>query len=137
VSANRLSVIDLDTGSITDVAGPRTAAFFWAPGGDRLLVLEGAEEDPGTFRWSVWTPTEMERYGSFVPGRDWVLEFLPFFDQYAQSIRLWAPDGSAFAFPGSIDERSGIWVQRLDADEPERISDGTWVDWSPAGVPAL
>jgi hypothetical protein len=137
VPANRLSVIDLETGAITDVTGPRTAAFFWAPTGDRLLVLEGAEGDPGTFNWLVWTPAETTRFGSFAPGDDWALEFLPFFDQYAQSVRLWAPDSSAFAFPGAVDGRSGIWVQRLDADEPEWIGEGTWVDWSPAGVRAL
>lgn len=137
VPANRLSVLDLDTGAITDVAGPRTAAFFWAPDGDRLLVLERAEGAPGALRWMVWTPAEVKRYGSFVPAQDWMLEFLPFFDQYAQSVRLWAPDGSAFAFPGTVDGRSGIWVQRLDAAEPEFVSAGTWVDWSPGGAPAL
>lgn len=137
VPADRLSVLDLETGALTDVAGPRTAAFFWAPGGDRLLVLEGADGSPGTFQWLVWTPAGTSKFGAFAPGNDWVLEFLPFFDQYAQSVRVWAPDGSAFAFPGTVDGRAGIWVQHLDADEPEWIGEGTWVDWSPALVPAL
>ena len=133
VPPDRLTVVDLDTGALTDVAGPRTAAFFWAPAGDRLLVLEATGDEAGTFRWLVWTPQETTPYEPFALGDDWVRDVLPFSDQYARSVRLWSPDGSAFAFPGVIGGTAGIWIQRLDADRAELISDGSWVDWAPAG----
>ena len=81
-------------------------------------------------RWSVWTTDGLESVVEFDPEPSFINEFVPFFDQYAQSVSLWAPDGSAFAFPGTIDGESGIWVQPTDGDAT-RIGDGTWVSWAP------
>jgi TolB protein len=137
VPPDRLTVLDTDTGTLTDVAGPRTIAFFWSPTGDRLLVLEAVGDEAGTVRWVVWSPEGTTAYSEFFPEDSWVRDFLPFFDQYAQSVRLWAPDGSAFAFPGSVAGSEGIWVQHLDETEPARIGGGTWVDWAPAAGGSL
>jgi TolB protein len=133
IPADRLTVLDLDTGTLTDVAGPRTIAFFWSPGGDRLLLLEAMGDEAGAVRWVVWSPEGTTAYTEFFLEDSWVRDFLPFFDQYAQSVRLWSPDGSAFAFPGSVAGTQGIWVQELDAEGPTMIGEGTWVDWAPAG----
>jgi hemoglobin len=44
----------------------------------------------------------------------------------------WSPDGRAFAFAGLIDDRAGIWVQDLEADEPTLVLEGgAVVAWSP------
>jgi TolB protein len=133
IPPDRLNVLDLDTGALTDVAGPRTIAFFWSPGGDRLLLLEAMGDEAGAVRWVVWSPEGTTAYTEFFLEDSWVRDFLPFFDQYAQSVRLWSPDGSAFAFPGSVAGTQGIWVQELDAEAPTMIGEGTWVDWAPAG----
>jgi TolB protein len=137
VPADRLTVLDTDTGTLTDVAGPRTIAFFWSPTGDRLLVLEAVGDEAGAVRWLVWSPEGTTAYSEFFLEDSWVRDFLPFFDQYAQSVRLWSPDGSAFAFPGSVADTDGIWVQHLDETEPTRIGGGTWVDWAPAAAGSL
>ena len=89
---------------------------------DVLPNLEG--------RWSLWSDRGLEEVVVFGPDGSFVRDFLPFFDQYAQNVSLWAPDGSAFAFPGTIDGESGIWVQQVGG-ELDRVSDGTWVSWSP------
>jgi hypothetical protein len=48
---------------------------------------------------------------------------------------LWAPDGRSFAFPGTIGDETGIWVQELDATEPTLVLDGgSVVAWSPVAV---
>ena len=62
-------------------------------------------------------------------GRD----YLAYFDQFALSISLWAPDGSAFAYAGGSSlEDAGIWVQKVEGGDPIRVSPGEVVLWSPA-----
>ncbi len=54
-------------------------------------------------------------------GRD----YLAYFDQFALSISLWAPDGSAFAYAGGSSlEDAGIWVQQVEGGDPVRVSAG-------------
>ena len=128
VAANRLTVLNIETGEQQIVTDQPVLAYFWSPIDDQLLVLDIA---PGPkARWSVWTTAGLERVVEFDPEPGFVNEFVPFFDQYAQSVSLWAPDGSAFAFPGSIDGQAGIWVQPTEG-AATRISDGTWVSWAP------
>jgi len=47
------------------------------------------------------------------------------------STTMWSPDGTAFAFPGLIDERGGIYVQDVAGGDPVFVSEGNWVLWSP------
>jgi TolB protein len=129
--AGRLVVVDLETSDVTAVSDANVTAFFWDPAGQQLLFLEIVDSETGRFRWQVWSATETRSFAEFVVEPTWLRDFLPFFDQYAQSVRLWSPDGSAFAFPGSIDGEVGIWIQRLDEDAPEKIGGGSWVAWSP------
>lgn len=129
--ADRLVVVDIETSELTEVAGANAAAYFWDPDGRQLLVLESVDLEAGRFRWKVWSHTETRTYAEFNLEPTWVRDFLQFFDQYAQSVQLWSPDGDAFAYPGSIDGESGVWVQRLDDDSPDKIADGTWVAWAP------
>ena len=65
-----------------------------------------------------------------MPAPGLLRDLVPFFDQYAQSMTLWSPDGSAFAFPGVVDGEDGIWVQELAGADPRRIAGGSWVAWS-------
>ena len=126
--ANRLLVLDVVTGEWDIVSADPLGAFFWSPDGDRLLVI-GAGETEGTLLWSVWDG-ELISFESFEPWPGFVFEFLPFFDQYAQSMTLWAPDGSAFAYPAVVNGQPGIWTQEIAGGPSVRIADGTWVSWS-------
>jgi len=124
----RLVVVDADDGSFVAVESETVAAFSWDPTGQRLLVLELTEA--GAFRWRVWEDGESEVYADFVPSPGFLRDLVPFFDQYAQSMTLWSPDGMAFAFPGSVGGADGIWRQDLGGAEPVRVTGGTWVAWS-------
>lgn len=131
VPNGRLSVIDLDSGEITQVTTTLTALFQWDPTGTRLLYgVPGAA--PGTLIWMVWEDGETTRYAEFDIHPVWLSTFVPFFDQYAQSMTLWAPTGDAFAFPGAVGGSAGVWIQELAVAEPVRISSGSWVTWEPA-----
>ena len=125
--ADRVVVIDTESGEVQTVTEEPAIAFFWSPNGERLLVLDVVAPDEA--RWSIWEDGETREVVRFLPDPSFLREVIPFFDQYAQSMQLWAPDGSAFAFPGLINDETGIWVTG-NGDEPQLVSNGTWVSWS-------
>ncbi|MGZ8612903.1 MAG: hypothetical protein ACXWX0_11620, partial [Actinomycetota bacterium] len=61
-------------------------------------------------------------------------DYLRFFEQYAQSMSLWAPDGSAFTYAGTNESgETGIWIQPAQPDvEPVLMTGGVFASWSPA-----
>ena len=66
------------------------------------------------------------------PGRRFVSEILPYFDQYALSHRLWAPDGSSFLMP--IVTSTGtteLVALSPDGGEPRLTIEGEIGFWSP------
>ncbi len=130
VPSGRLVVVDLSSGDVTEVLDRTAAAFLWSPDGRKLLILDVVDRQ-GTFRWLVWEDGDLVSTVDFVADPGWFQTFVPFFDQYAQSMTLWSPDSEAFAFPGIIDDRPGVWVQSLSADEPLHVADGSWVAWRP------
>lgn len=127
IPPNRLVVVSPDDGVVTPVSKDLVGAFFWSPDGTRLLVLDVVSGSEA--RWSVWDGDALAETVRFQPPASFVSTFLPFFDQYAQSMALWSPDSSAFAFPGSIDGEDGIWVQQLGGAR-KLVSAGSWVAWS-------
>jgi TolB protein len=133
-SQDGVYVQDLDAGMPELVTRSDTTAFFWSPNGDALLLLTPEAGDPtGTHRWHVWNGHERFVSEPFLPSPAFSAEYLPFFDQYAQALTPWAPDGSAFAFAGSVDAEPGVWVQRVaEGAVPTRVADGEFVVWTPS-----
>lgn len=127
---NRLAVLDVATGEVTQVTNSPAVAYFWDPTGDKLLVL-GQNAEQRRLRWSVWSDGELTDLTDFLPSRVWADTYLPFFGQYALSTTMWSPDGTAFAFPGLIGESGGIYVQDVAGGDPVFVSEGNWVLWSP------
>ena len=134
-NAQPLTVIDVRTGETTEIAEGLSGGFFWSPDGERLLYLTpDPDEEQFWYRWGVWDGTASFTTPRFVPSQLVVEEYLPFFEQYAQSMSLWSPDGSAFAYPGQNEAGElGIWVQSAEPDHaPVLVAEGTFVAWSPA-----
>ncbi|NND01860.1 MAG: hypothetical protein HKN91_03660 [Acidimicrobiia bacterium] len=127
---NRLAVLEVATGEVTQVTNSPAAAYFWDPMGEKLLVL-GQNFEERRLAWSVWADGELTELTEFLPSRVWADTYLPFFGQYALSTTMWSPDGTAFAFPGLIGELGGIYVQDIAGGNPVYVSGGNWVLWSP------
>ena len=132
VRPDALVVVGLDDGTLEIAADEGIVAFFWDPSARRLLYLDFAGAGSSELAWHVWEEGEVTDFHTFTPDPIWFATFVPFFDQYAQSMTLWSPDGTAFAFPGTVDGESGVWVQHLDREAPVRILAGSWVAWGPA-----
>jgi hypothetical protein len=130
-----LSVIDRKTGTIDRVATEYSPAFFWSPQGDKLLsLLPELTPQRLWFRWGVWEHGSSFTTGRFVPGLVFSRDYLQFFEQYAQSMSLWSPDGSAFVYAGENESGgSGVWIQPAIPDvAPVHLADGVFATWSPA-----
>jgi TolB protein len=89
--------------------------------------------------WVVDVHThESSLIATFEPVDRFVNEFLPFFDQYAKSHRIWAPDSSAVVLPMMKIDDAGqraaqICVVPVDptAGGVRRVGDGLMAFWSP------
>lgn len=128
-----LYLTDLETLSTSELSFQPVLAFFWSPDGKKLAYLQ-FEIDGGqtSLRWKVWQEGETVEYDTFIPSQVFMRRYLAFFDQYAQSMSLWAPDSSAFVYAGSDGSgRRGIFVQKLGEESPKRISSGYFAAWSP------
>jgi len=122
------------TGSLTD----GVLAFVWAPNGKRIAWLEfdiparnvSASRGSGLLaqaatsfprlRWRLLDLESGETLASppFLPTQE-MLYYITYFDQFAQSHRLWSPDSRQLVY-GEL-RQGGPLVQLLDVD---RMSDG-------------
>ena len=130
-----LSVIDRRSGKTRRVAAVYSPAFFWSPDGTKLLSLRPEVEERLLFRWNVWEDGNSFSTDRFVPSLELSRDYFQFFEQYAQSMTLWSPDGSAFVYAGEQAEsgESGIWIQPATLGAaPVRVADGVVAFWSPS-----
>ena len=89
------------------VLEPRRPGSPLQHGRCRRWLRTSAMAHLGWCRDRVLPPVQPDR----ALGRD----YLAYFDQFALSISLWAPDGSAFAYAGGDSlENAGIWVQKVE-----------------------
>ncbi|MBE2237318.1 MAG: PD40 domain-containing protein [Caldilineaceae bacterium] len=133
-SLGPLYVVDVATLQTREVTANPVLAFYWSPSGERLAYL-GLEFVAGQLglRWYVWNGRTSTPFAGFLPSRAYLDHYLPFFDQYAQSHRVWSADSSAFVFAGTLtDGRSGVWVQKVvEGSEPAFIGPGVFAAWAP------
>jgi TolB protein len=150
-----LIVIDAVSGerlARTSVTG--VLAFFWSPNSERIAYLTLANT-PGSFNafdsksellknlaqgqavglvWSVFdiSTEETQRYGAFVPTRE-MIYLLSFYDQFAQSHRLWSPNSTHLVY-GEVTTDGQSFVSILDTTRavsvPLNIADGVIGIWS-------
>jgi TolB protein len=126
---NAVSILDLESGEVESVATGLSIGSFWSPAGTRLLILE-VNADARAVDLVVWEAGETRTLTTLeVPG-SLITETLAFFDQYAQSWRVWSPDSNAIVLPGTIGDATGIWVVGVGGADPMKIADGDWAAWS-------
>lgn len=126
-----LTVVDLEDGAVTVVTSAASPVFQWDPSGTRLLFLTLVDGPEPSVAWRVWEDGKIIDFEPFSPELSWLGVFGPFADQYAQSVSLWSPDGSAFAYPAVLDGVSRVLVQDLFDESPRDIAPGGWVAWAP------
>jgi Tol biopolymer transport system component len=128
-------VYDLQTGETSQVLDEPSGGFWWSPDGTTLAVL--AFEDtaaPRFTQWLIWRSDGSFRTQPFVVTPTFAATYVPFFDQFAQSVSPWAPDSTRFVYTGlDTQGEPGVFVQTAQSGTaPERIAaDGAVAFWSP------
>lgn len=131
---NSVRVIDEDGGNeqrFSEV--PNVVAFFWSPDGNKLAIV-GAEQTGATEQTVstrrqqatvrlVWYVADIDsgevtRLSTFfaTPEQSYLLSF---FDQYAQSHRVWSPDSRHIVYADTGPEFDNPRVFLLDTENPD------------------
>jgi TolB protein len=151
-----LHLLDAATGESAVIANDLVIAFFWSPDGRYIAYFTVADTDdsaiqaglPGKDRQAskpglqgeddlfleVWVADTQDgsirRLRAFEPTDLFVFQFLPFFDQYSLSHRIWSPDSSALVLPVVEDGAPHISVVPIDGSEVRVLVDGIVGFWS-------
>jgi TolB protein len=151
-----LQLIDARSGAVRTLLGGPVVSWFWAPDGrtiaalriplpgeDQVASLSAvaatgsgpiAQADPLSLRLLfVDVASGTLRSERAVRLSDIVLaQFLPFFDQYARSHRLWSPLSDGIVLPLQDETGAGhVTIVPADGSKPRPIADGVAAFWSP------
>ncbi len=152
-----LRLLDVDGGETAVLTNETALAFFWSPDGRYLAVIHvgilngneifAAEDarkrlgkpapqrfEPPQLSLAIWDVAEMQLAQSltFRPTERFFTQFLPFFDQYALSHRLWSPQSDALALPMMADDgRAQVMVVSVADGRQRVLGDGDMPFWSP------
>ncbi|MBP6016012.1 MAG: PD40 domain-containing protein [Candidatus Promineofilum sp.] len=155
-----LSVLDVATGKERVISTQAVLAFFWSPDGrqiafitigdnvqgediyagtmeksravGRLVSLPEAQFGQGFLTLSVFDIEAGEglRLLNFEPTLPYLAQFLPYFDQYALSHRIWSPDSQAIVLPVRQETGNSILIVPTIGGRPYPLAAGDIAFWS-------
>jgi len=134
-----LHLLDLSTGQTTTLLETPVAGFLWAPQGTHLVYLS-VDIQHSQLRWHRYDRTtgESQELIRFLPSREQTLQF-SFFDQYAGSHPLLAPDGALLTFTGHLPDAAAqpattaptVYTLPLTPPfTPQAIASGSFACWN-------
>lgn len=151
-----LLVVDAASGEVVSRSPVQgVIAFFWSPDNAHIAYITLAATEPGSF--NAYAPDEIKvlaqtqptpagitwsvldiangatrRYGSFVPSSELVY-LLTYFDQFAQSHRVWSPDSRQLVYSEILPDGRRV-INLLDTTQeisvPQIVADGFIGIWS-------
>lgn len=155
-----LLLLNAETGTAQQLTKEPVVAFFWSPDGRFLAILTLADDGQAAGRQNgAYTNGHTQQTGvaagstyapalhlsvmdlaahhthallTFTPPPTFVHHFLPFFDQYAQSHRLWSPDSEALVFPVLRADSAEILRIPINGRSPQVVAEGLMPCWRPA-----
>lgn len=149
-----LRLMDAATGEVRVLSLEPIVGFFWSPDGRYLAAIsllrngegdinvEGgktavgkraAQQNLPRLRLLIYdvTSDEGRRLFEFVPTITFATQFLPFFDQYSLSHRLWSPASDALVLPMIEDRRNQIFIINVTTGQKRFLAEGLMPFWSP------
>jgi len=132
VTGGRLVVIDLETEALETVSSELAFLYQWDQGGTSLLYAT-LGEGPLSLTWNIWSDGQSVEIASFGLQPSWFRSLVPFFDQYAQSVRFWSSSGRYIGYPAVLDGDPVVVIDPVDRTGSVVIPSATWVSWAPSG----
>ncbi|MCA9916433.1 MAG: PD40 domain-containing protein [Anaerolineales bacterium] len=150
-----LRLLDAATGETRLISSEPIIAFFWSPDGRYLAAFSLLGNGEGDINAQAEPKNDVSKPGlqrnfpqlrllvydvvadegrwlfNFTPTLTFATQFLPFFDQYALSHRLWSPDSSRLVLPMVADGRNQIFVINIVTGQKLYLADGQMPFWSP------
>lgn len=150
-----LRLLDAATGEVKLISSEPILAFFWSPDGRFLAAISALQSGEGDINaWlggkvDVFKPSQQQNLPqlrllvydlltdegrvlfNFVPTFTFATQFLPFFDQYALSHRLWSPNSDALVLPTVEDGRNQIFIINIVTGQKRFLAEGLMPFWSP------
>ena len=142
-----LQLLDADEGFLEQAIDETVLAFFWSPDGRKLAyltaaprggtrqVVELAQDAPVRLRLRIayvdgTSIEQADTIAVFTPPATFLGQFLPFFDQYSRSHRVWSPGSDALVFP-VLGPGGRSQVVRFGLDGDQRVlADGDMPFWN-------
>ncbi len=134
-----LHLLDLSTGKTTTLIETPVAGFLWAPQGTHLVYLSvDVQHSQLRWHWYDRTTGESQELIRFLPSREQTLQF-SFFDQYAGSHPLIAPDGTLLVLTGHLPDAAAqpattaptVYTLPLTPPfTPQAIASGSFACWN-------
>lgn len=137
--------IDAATGDLTSVTDDLSLAFWWSPDGGSIAYLTPVAGPSGpqqqvtlqvqasgtrlALRVADVATGLIRELGRFTPSPLFLNQYLPFFDQYARSHRLWSPASDALVLPVIEGGRSLLVLYGLDGSV-RRLGPGDMPAWN-------
>jgi hypothetical protein len=133
-----IHVYDLETGETEQITSPSfdISGFFWSPDGKRIGYLSRlALRDETWMQWRVFDLTQDVDRGFVAFNPSYQMRYVvSSFNQYAQSHRLWSPDGRYLVYADQDDARvERIWMVDTFAErgtDPILVAEGSMGFWS-------
>ena len=142
---DRLQIVSADGSEKEVLVENQMLAFFWSPGGDSIawIGIEPQSRSMDLYVSSVGSEAENvepRHLFRFSPTGE-TFTLFSFFDQYAYSHSIWAPDGTALVVSGNDGTDSGrrngsgpsggyVYVVDAASGEASRIASGKLAVWS-------
>jgi TolB protein len=130
-AAERANDINVSAPGVGDRHRPHLAR---SRGGDSALIAPQLAQQPQPFQLKlslIEAATGQTNILSFFqPTSLFLSQFLPFFDQYALSHRLWSPSSDGLVIPMQSDGADMVVVVRIEDGEHREIAEGDMPFWS-------
>lgn len=141
-----LRLLDVMSGDVRTLVDGSVVAFWWSPDGKTIAAMRvqpsiasatpsaAPSQEPDTEVRLIFVDVASGKTLSqpiIRPAERFVTSLLTYFDQYALSHRLWAPDSASILMP-EVDEvgRTHVIVRYADGSDPIQL-DGDFAFWSP------
>jgi len=151
-----MHLVNADTGDRLLLVNDTVIAFFWSPDGRSIayfkfadpvedsvqvnaeassrIVLSKPAVQQSRIRLELWVASigsgESTWLATFEPPGLYMSQFLPFFDQYALSHRIWSPESDALILPMVDSDGPRIYIVSADGDEILPVARGQIGFWS-------